>query len=192
VSSQWDIAGRRTRLTYPGTGLYVDYDYLVTGEMSKIRENGATTGIGVLATFAYDNLGRRSSLTFGNGASQSYSFDPVSRLASLTANLSGTANDLTIGSIAYNPASQILSVNRSNDSYAWLGSVAVNRSYAGNGLNQYGTAGPASFTHDSRGNLTSDGTTTFGYSSQNQLVSVSGTQATSLSYDPAMWLDVLP
>jgi len=32
VSSEWDLAGRRSRLTYPGTGLYVDYDYLVTGE----------------------------------------------------------------------------------------------------------------------------------------------------------------
>ena len=65
VSSQWDLAGCRTRLTYPGSGLYVDYDYLVTGGMTKIRENGATSGVGVLATFAYDDLGRRTSLTFG-------------------------------------------------------------------------------------------------------------------------------
>ncbi|HXG82050.1 MAG TPA: hypothetical protein VNJ05_09645, partial [Sphingomicrobium sp.] len=188
VASQWDIAGRRTRLTYPGSGLYVDYDYLVTGEMAKIRENGATSGIGVLATFAYDDLGRRTSLTFGNGASQDYSFDAVSRLSSLTANLAGTTNDLSIGSVAYNPASQILSASRSNDAYAWTGSVAVNRNYASNGLNQYGAAGPASFTYDARGNLTSDGSVTFGYSSQNQLISASGALNASLSYDPAMRL----
>jgi hypothetical protein len=43
------------KLTYPGSSsLYVDYDYLVTGEVTKIRENGATSGAGVLATFAYD------------------------------------------------------------------------------------------------------------------------------------------
>ncbi len=28
--------------------------------MTAIRENGATSGIGVLATYTYDNLGRRS------------------------------------------------------------------------------------------------------------------------------------
>lgn len=44
VASQWDLAGRRMRLTYPGSGLYVDYDYLVTGDMTKIRENGRNVG----------------------------------------------------------------------------------------------------------------------------------------------------
>jgi hypothetical protein len=55
VSYEYDSAGRRTKLTYPGSSsLYVNYDYLVTGEATKIRENGATSGAGVLATFAYD------------------------------------------------------------------------------------------------------------------------------------------
>ena len=38
-------------------------------------------GIGVLATFGYDDLGRRRSLTLANGASTHYDYDPVSRLA---------------------------------------------------------------------------------------------------------------
>jgi hypothetical protein len=46
--------GRRARLQHPD-GFYVDYDHLVTGETWKVRENGATSGVGVLATFAYDN-----------------------------------------------------------------------------------------------------------------------------------------
>jgi hypothetical protein len=33
------------------------YDYLVTFEVSAIRENGATSGAGVLATFAYAAFG---------------------------------------------------------------------------------------------------------------------------------------
>jgi hypothetical protein len=53
----------------------------------------------VLASYAYDNLGRQTSVTFGNGTSQVSTYDPVSRLASLTANLTGTANNLTIGSL---------------------------------------------------------------------------------------------
>ena len=35
--------------------------------MTKIRENGATAGVGVLATYGYDDLGRRTALTRGNG-----------------------------------------------------------------------------------------------------------------------------
>ena len=188
VSSQWDLAGRRTRLTYPGGGLYVDYGYLVTGEMSAIRENGATSGIGVLATIAYDNLGRRNSLTFGNGASQNYSFDAVSRLTSLTANLAGTANDLTTGSIAYNPANQIVGQDRSNDAYAWTGSVAVNRNYTSNGLNQLTASGAITPTYDARGNLTSAGATTYAYNSENMLLSASGGTSATLSYDPGLRL----
>jgi len=115
----------RKRLIYSGTcttpTFYIDYDYLTTGDMTKVRENGATSGIGVLATYAYDSLGRRTSLTFGNGASQAYTYDPVSRLASLKNDLTGTGTTygLTIGTPAnpmtYNPAGQILSQLRSND-----------------------------------------------------------------------------
>ena len=47
LTSAWDIAGRRTRLTHPD-GFYVDQDYLVTGELQHIRENGAASGVGVL------------------------------------------------------------------------------------------------------------------------------------------------
>ena len=39
VSYEYDAAGRCSKLTYPG-GYYVNYDYLVTGEAEKIRENG--------------------------------------------------------------------------------------------------------------------------------------------------------
>jgi YD repeat-containing protein len=43
IASQWDLAGRRTRLTWPDT-FYVAYDHLVTGETTHIRENGAASG----------------------------------------------------------------------------------------------------------------------------------------------------
>lgn len=188
VTSEWDLAGRRTRLTYPGSGLYVDYDYLVTGEMTKIRENGAASGIGVLATYSYDNLGRRISLTFGNGAVTSYGYDSVSRLSSLTANLSGTTNDLTIGTISYNPASQITAAPRSNDAYSWTGSVALNRNYTSDGLNRYSASGTIAPTYDARGNLTSAGTTTYSYNSENRLISASGGTSATLAYDPMLRL----
>lgn len=186
VTSAWDAAGHRTQVTYPGSGLYVNYDYLVTGEVSAIRENGATSGIGVLASFGYDQLGNRTSISFGNGTSQSYSYDPVSRLSSLTADLSGTADDLIIGSFAYSPAGQILSHSRSNDTYAWMGAYPANRPYSANGLNQYTQSGSVVPTYDTRGNLTSAGATTYSYTSENMLSSAS--TGVNLGYDPLMRL----
>jgi RHS repeat-associated protein len=197
VTSLWDGAGRRTKVTYPGTGLYVNYDYLVTGDAQKIRENGLTTGVGVLATYAYDNLGNRTSVTFGNGASETYAYDPVSRLKTLTNNLANTADDLTIGGsttpISYNAASEITSAPRSNSAYSYTGYAASSHAYGINALNQITTntysGTTKNFTYDNNGNLTSDGTSSFGYSSQNQLTSATVSGVTSsLTYDPAMRL----
>ena len=81
--SDWDLAGRRAQLTYPGTGLAVNTDYSLADEITAIRENNATSGIGVLASYTYDNLGRRTGVAYGNGSSASYGYDPVSRLSSL-------------------------------------------------------------------------------------------------------------
>jgi len=187
-TSEWDLAGRRTKLTYPGSGLYVDYDYLVTGDMTKIRENGATSGIGVLATFGYDDLGRRISLTYGNGAATTYAYDAVSRLATLTNDLTGTADDLTIGPMSYSPASQIMSQARSNDAFAWTGHGLGSTAGVANGLNQLTSIGGSATTHDTKGNLTTDPTTgkTYGYSSENLLTSASG--GATLGYDSGMRL----
>lgn len=185
VTSEWDVAGRRTKLTYPGSGLYVNYDHLVTGEVSKIRENGATSGVGVLATYGYDDLRRRISLTFGNGVAQSFTFDAVSRLASLSNDLSGTTNDLS-ATFAYNSASQIGSTIRTGDTYAWTSHFNQNRSATSNGLNQLTAYGDKSLSHDARGNVTAYGSRSFTYSSENLLLTAPGSAA--LTYDPAMRL----
>jgi RHS repeat-associated protein len=180
ASSQYDLAGRRTRLTYPGSGLYLTYDYLTTGEMIAIRENAAASGIGVLAKFGYDDLGRRTSLTRGNGTSTSYGYDPASRLSQLVQSLpNNAANNLTSG-FSYNPASQILSATRSNDAYEFSAS-SVSRSEVPNGVNQLVSFGGTTIGYDAKGNVTSDGTRTFGYSSENMLTSGGGA---TFAYDP--------
>jgi RHS repeat-associated protein len=185
VSYVYDISGRRTRTNYPGGGFYVDYDYYVTGEVAAIRENGAMSGVGVLAAYSYDNLGRRTQITRGNGTTTSYSYEAVSRLVSLVQNLAGTASDQTV-QLNYNPAGQIASTVRSNDAYAYPGHVNVNRNYAANGLNQYTQSGAVVPTYDSRGNLTQGGGATFAYNANNMLTSATG--GVTLSYDPVQRL----
>jgi RHS repeat-associated protein len=184
LSYLYDLTGRRTRLTW-WDGVYVDYDRLVTGELDKVRLNGAISGSGVLATFGYDDLGNRTSLARGNGLMTTYTYDAVSRLTSLAHDLAGTTSDVTIGTITYNPASQIHLAPKSNDAYAWTGHYNLNRPYTSDGLNQHLTAGPASFTYDGNGNLATDGTSTFTYDIENKLTSVvsAGTTKT-LAYDP--------
>ncbi len=85
---QYDLAGRRTRLTW-ADGFFVSYEHDVAGAVTAIRENGAA----LLASFAYDDLGRRTRLTRGNGVVTTYGYDAVSRLASLGLDLAGTARE---------------------------------------------------------------------------------------------------
>jgi YD repeat-containing protein len=57
-----------------------------------------------------------------------------------------------------------------------------------NGLNQYSSAGAATFAYDANGNLISTVnqpySTTYAYDAENRLVSASGTENAALVYDP--------
>ena len=175
LSYLYDADGNRIRVTHPG-GTYFAYEYDGLDRQNAIRENGST----LVATVTFDNQGRRSGDTRG-GASTAYAYDAVSRPTSIADDLAGTSSDVTT-TFSYNPANQVIGKGRSNDLYAFGGYPNVSRTYAANGLNQYTSAGSASFTYDANGNLTGDGTSTFGYDVENRLVTRSGGLA--LAYDP--------
>lgn len=183
ITYGYDTASRRTSMVYPASALTLNYDYDVTGKVTKIRENGATSGVGVLAAYAFDSQGRPSSVTFGNGSVQSFGYDAISRLSTLTNNLGGatTTHDLT-QTFGYNPASQIANVTRSNDAYAWQAHYNVDRPYVADGLNRIASAGGTGFLYDARGNLTNDGTSAYTYTSENLLKT--GPSGATLAYDP--------
>jgi RHS repeat-associated protein len=183
-SMQYDLAGRMTRLAWPD-GFFVNYDYFVTGEVSRIRENGVTSGIGVLGTYTYDDYGRMSTLVRGNGVATNYGWDAASRLVTLVQDLAGTAQD-AVTSFAHNPAGQITSRTANNDAYAWGAHYNVNRLYNTNGLNQLTTAGATALGYDGRGNLTASGATTYGYTAENRLTTSQPPAAggVTMIYDP--------
>ena len=183
IGYTYDAAGRRLTMSYPGSVLTINYDYDVIGNVTKIRENGATSGVGVLATYAYDDLGQATSVTFGNGSVQSFAYNAGSQLTTLTNDLGGSAttHDLT-QTFSYNPAGQIGSVTRSNDAYAWQAHYNVDRNYVADGLNRIMSAGGVGFTYDARGNLTSDGTNAYTYTAENLLKR--GPSSATLVYDP--------
>ncbi len=171
---QYDLAGRMTRLSWPD-GLDIDYDYLLTGEVSRIREEGATSGAGLLASYYYDDLGRRAALVRGNGTTTGYSYydtgdaAPQDGVESMTHDLNGTAWDVSLG-YASNPAGQIVSHTRSNAVYSWTGHYQVSRNYIANGRNQYSAVGSLTPSYDARGNLIADGSGNgYYYTAENRL-----------------------
>src|SRR3546814_15930317 len=67
MTSTYDAAGRRTELQWPDA-FYVNYEHLVICAVTKVREKGATCGVGVQATYAYDGLRRPTGLPGGHRA----------------------------------------------------------------------------------------------------------------------------
>jgi RHS repeat-associated protein len=180
VGYAYDLAGRRIQMTWPD-GFYVSYDWDLANEVTKIRENGATSGAGVLEIFGYDDLGDRTSLTRGNGVTSAYSYDGASELTSLAHTLSGTGNNETL-TLTYNPAGQVATRAHSNSAYQWAAGYNVDRPYTVNGLNGYVTSGSAVLSYDGRANVSSDGTTSYAYDSFNRLTTAG---SATLSYDAA-------
>gem|GEM_PF-1769539 len=88
-----------------------------------------------IAAYAYDDLGRRTSVTRGNGVSTAYGYDPASRLTSLAHDLAGAANDNVYG-YGHNPSGQIVAESRSNSAYAYSGLTGGTTQYGIDGLNR--------------------------------------------------------
>ncbi|WP_426042105.1 RHS repeat-associated core domain-containing protein, partial [Brevundimonas sp. TWP2-3-4b1] len=174
TTSGYDLAGRRTRLTWPDA-FFVTYGYDLDDRMVLIRQAGVTD----IVAYAYDNQGRRTATGRGNGVSTLYGYDAASRLTSLSQDLAGTASDVTFG-YSHSPASQITSLGRSNPAYVYAGPTG-SATFANNGLNQSVTAGGATLTWSAQGNLTGDGSRTYAYDAANRLT---GVGSSTLTYDP--------
>ncbi|MEQ3744979.1 MAG: hypothetical protein ABNH53_01920 [Henriciella sp.] len=62
------------------------------------------------------------------------------------------------------------------------GYTGTEGSYAVNGLNQYTSVAGQSLSYDDNGNLTSDGSRTYGYDVENRLVAIGGADVATLSW----------
>jgi RHS repeat-associated protein len=187
MSYRYDPAGRMTRITWPDA-FYVAYDHDLTGAVTSVRANGATSGSGVLATYSYSDLGQLTGVTRGNGATSSYGYDAHARLTSLAHNPTGIAADLTLG-FGYNPAGQIATRTVGNPAYAYASTGGQDNGR--NGLNQLTAINSAPVTYDANGNTTGvntgTGTSTYAYDPANRLTGATaagGPGASSFTFDP--------
>jgi RHS repeat-associated protein len=128
----------------------------------------------------YDDLGRRKTFTKGTGQVVTYGYDGLGRLTSQALDLADTAHDVTY-SLAYNPASQIISQSTSNAVYdvPEASGMVQNRAY--NGLNQDASIALIN-GYDTSGNMIKDGTRTLTYDVYNRLIRVQRT-GLDASYD---------
>jgi RHS repeat-associated protein len=178
-TATYDVAGNRTSLT-GHAGYNAGFTYDVLGRMTYYLEGQTTPTVNI----GYDDLGRR---TFTNrlASSTTYQYDGVSRLSTLSQNFAGGVNNVS-QTFAYNPASQITSVTRSNDAYAFTGHANANTGYTSNGLNQLATKGGIALVYDANGNLTGDGTSSYSYDMENRLAASTAPApaGSQLYYDP--------
>jgi RHS repeat-associated protein len=181
LTYQYDAASNRTQIAHPEGGITFNMAYDAGYRMASASYTNSV-GIYPFFSISYDGLGRRQTTARG-ASSTAYGWDAIGRLSADTQQFAGGTGNVTT-SFGYNEASQILTRNISSDDYGFTGAVAVNRNYAVNGLNQYTTAGSASFTYDANGNLASDGTYSYVYDAENRLVSTTTSGGTSLTYDP--------
>ena len=180
VSYLYDASGRQTRVTHDD-GAWFEYTFDAMGRPSLVRNQSANT----LVTFTYNAQGRLLGRAADSSAPDStFSYDAAGRLSGLAIDhQSNNAFDVTYG-WGYNPASQIASQSRDNDSFAF-GPSTSNIAYVANNLNQYTSVAGTSHGYDSNGNLTSDGTRTYGYDTENRMVTATFPSGTvTLRYDP--------
>jgi RHS repeat-associated protein len=201
----YDVAGNRVQVTWPDS-FYAGYLYDADNNLTTVNENGATSGVQLLAVYSYNysstGLGRRIGVSRGDGSGAAYSYDNADRLTNLADTIpSGATGSSEALAFTYNPASQILSRAGSSAAYDYAGYTSGTTNTAYDGLNRDGTiaalgtlpGGTAcstsspSYGYDSNGSLLYDGSRAFCYDSENRLISASIPSASttaSLAYDP--------
>ena len=173
ISFTYDTLNRLSTKTAPSEPT-VTYTYDLAGHPLGFADNSAsivapsTLGtIGTL-TFAYDSLNNLTASTWGPTIAQT----------------APAASSATFA-FAYDGSNRRISQTATDNSFwAYPAATPSTISYTANNLDQYTAVGPVTPTYDANGNLTFDGTFTYGYDAENRLVSASGAGNTaSYTYD---------
>ncbi|MCA9803289.1 MAG: hypothetical protein KC777_15065 [Cyanobacteria bacterium HKST-UBA02] len=179
VQYQLDENGNVTRLTYPDS-YYVDRVYDELNRLTDIKLNGSTSST---LEFNYDQLDRRTTLTYDNGVVTDYTFQWDNDLESLEQTFNGSSVEFSYG---FNSVHEVTSQGVDDGTFMWHPASGGTVSYGTpTDLNQYPTVGGDTYTYDDNGCLTDDDTWTFGYDTENHLVSADdGSTSASYIYDP--------
>jgi YD repeat-containing protein len=188
LTSYFDREGHRTALVHPD-GATFGYYRDAAGRLGSLYQNGLSTIDDYVVRYWYKPEGPVHAAVRGAGSAgftTVYYYDAVQRPSAILNDLPVAGADMSIG-LTYNPAGQIRTLSRDNDSYAWRDSFAVSRDYQTDGQNRYlqtlsNGVPTAGFSYDPNGNLASDQYRYYLYDVENRLVSA--TNGAALVYDP--------
>ena len=189
VVSRTSRAGQLTKLSYdalghlirkepPYSGPIITYNYDQAGRLTAVNDNSAEMTRPVLPGSAgtvqytqntsYDTLNRPLTVSFSPAPVQTP--PPAASTASFTH--------------SYDATNRRAGQTTSDTGFWSVPSAAASTAYTANSLNQYTAIGATTPTYDANGNLTFDGTYTYGYDSESRLISTTGTSLTvSYAYD---------
>lgn len=175
--------GLRNTMT-PTGGTTLTYGYDNANRLTNISQAGGAGGGPIpvttqIVTFGYDTADRQTNLTLPNGIQITYGHDNASQLTSITYK---KADATVIGNLAY--------TYDANGQRTVIGGTLANTGLPtpfGTALfdanNRLTKLDAVTYTYDNNGNLLSDGTTTYTWNARDQLVSVSGANTSTFTYD---------
>jgi YD repeat-containing protein len=192
-----NAAHQRTQQTFKD-GNYVDYTYDDLGQLltAKGKEAGGTTRLQEQFSYGYDaawNLNKRTN----NALVQAFNVNNLNALTTATnsgtltvaGNTTATASSVTVNNQAAtlytdNTFAKVgFTVTNGNNAYTAIAQDSLSRKDTNSITFSLSTSN--SFTYDSNGNLTSDGTRGLEYDDENQLtrVTVTNKWKSEFSYD---------
>ena len=176
VNYEYDLIGRRTRMTVPGQ-LPVTYEYDAASRLTQILQGIQTVN------FTYDALGRKTRIALPNGVFTNYQYNSNSRLTALTYhNANGALGNLTY---QYDRAGNPTGIGGSFARIFLPDPIAIADYDSANRQLRFGNN---TMVYDQSGNLTaltnSSGTTRFNWNPRNRLKGIAGAAGNSdFTYD---------
>ncbi|MDD2710733.1 MAG: hypothetical protein PHV34_22360 [Verrucomicrobiae bacterium] len=175
---QRDEAGRLTKRTQ-ANGVETLYQQNVAGYVTNmlVRSTSGTTNILVNTSYGFDSVGNRLWTKRKNGRGEVYQYNANYEVIGVKYNVDNPADGYVA---ATNPNRTVIYNLDAVGNRTSVTDNGTNTLYTINNLNQYTAVGSQNLSYDGKGNLTGDGTWTFSYDHDNNLIgaSKSGTIAT--------------
>ena len=180
VEHELDENGNIIRTTWPD-GYYIEKSYDELNRLTDILLNGNASPS---AHFDWDALSRKVQLSFDNGVVSDFTYALNDDLESISHTFVGSSVDFNFG---HDRTHRVVSQQVDDGAnYMWHPSVNGTTTYGiADSTNTYPTVDANSLSYDGNGNLSSDGTWSYSYNTESQLVSAAktGVSVDNL-YDP--------
>jgi RHS repeat-associated protein len=179
IGYQLDNNSNRTRLIWPDS-YYADYLYDQLNRLTDIKLNGATTSA---VQIQYDELSRRTQLTYENGCVTTYAYQINNDMSSLEHAFIGSSVTFEF---AYNLVHQITSLTADDTSFIWKPSSSSSTVYStANNLNQYPLVDSTAYSYNDNGCLTGGLLNSASFDVLNRMTeAVNGSITNQYWYDP--------